>query len=807
MTLHQRHQWFEGAVRDIRLAVRGLRRTPVFTVVAIGSLAVGLALAASTVSIVNASLLRSLPYPNADRLYHVRYAPPGPWEPRGMTALPWTTVADVVESVIASAGDSFYLTDHGVTSSLRALRVTHGFVEGLGVGVTAGRPLTEEDFVTGAEAVAVIGHAVWRDRFGSSPDVIGRLLHAEAESRPGRPESFRVVGVLPATFYYGRESRTPVDLLVPQTTPVRAYMVKLRNGVPPSLAEQRITQAARAAATSPIPGDWTGVHLESAHERWVGSIRPALVGVLVAVALVLVIVCANVAVLMLLRSMQRLKEVAVRLALGAGRVQLARMLLAETTVLCGVGLAAGIAVTALVLGSLAPLVETQLGRQAPAAAGIAIDTTVLLIVAAIGAIVTIAISLGPLASWGRGLVDALRHHGRGVSPGRRMRRMRSALIALEVAGSLVLLVACGLMVRSLARMAATDLGFEFDALVKSRVVLQARADPDPVLYRSFHEGFKRRASELTGATIAFSSWPPYVPPPDRTVETEGTASTARAGSIAVSDAYFSVFGIPLREGREFTAEEASRRGAVAIVSETLARRLWPEGAAIGRRLRSIEETPAGPRTSEWRTVVGVAGDVRQAYDDETRGDLYVPQTPDGRFGSFYVRTGAATTALFGALRSAAQEMDRNAIVDPPRMVSGEDKTFAGTRFLTLLLTAFALVAAFLAMLGIYGVTAYTVQQRQQEVAVRLALGATRGIVIGMFLREAIRLLAVGAVAGIVGGAAVSRVLRSQVFGISGFDPLTYVAATSLLMGAGLATVLWAARNAARGNPARALNAG
>jgi putative ABC transport system permease protein len=798
--------WVDGCVRDVRHAVRGLRRTPAFTLVAIASLALGLALAASTISVVNAYLIRSLPYRDADRLYHVRYAPPGPWEPRGMTGLQWASVADVVESPIASAGDSFYVTERGLTSSLRALRVTHGFVEGLGVGVAAGRPLTAQDFVPGSEAVALIGQAVWRDRFGSDPDVIGRVIRAEAESRPGAPETFRIVGVQAPGFYYGRDSRTSVDLLVPQATPVRAYMVKLRRGVTRTVAEQRITAAARVAATSPIPAEWTGVHLESARERWVGTVRPVLVGVLVAVALVLVIVCANVAVLMLLRAMQRQKEVAVRLALGAGWRQVARMLLAETALLTGTGLAAGIGLTALMLGSLAPLVESQLGRQAPNAAGIALDTTVLLLVAAVGLVVTAAIALGPLSAWGRGLTNALRHHGRAASAGPQMRRIRGGLIAFEVAGSLVLLVACGLMVRSLVKMTATDLGFEAERLVRSRVVLRARPQPDPPLYRSIHERFRARASELTGSPIAFSSWPPYVPPPDRLVEADGASVTASAGSIAVSDGYFSAFGIPLREGREFSGDEASGTAAVAIVSETLARRLWPDGTAIGRRLRSVEETPAGPRTSEWRTVVGIARDVRQTYDDEARSDLYVPQTPDGRFGMFYVRGAAATPSLFEALRTAAAEIDREAVVDAPRSVAGEDRTLAGTRFLTMLFTAFAGVAAFLAMLGIYGVTAYAVQQRQQEVAVRLALGATSRHVVRMFLRDGARLLGVGTLAGLAGGAAVSRMLHSQVFGVGGFDPLTYATAAALLLLAGLGTVLWAARGAARASPATALNA-
>ncbi len=337
-------------------------------------------------------------------------------------------------------------------------------------------------------------------------------------------------------------------------------------------------------------------------------------------------------------------------------------------------------------------------------------------------------------------------------------------------------------------------------------MLRARNYPDATAYGAFHSRFERRLGEVTGSPAAFSSWPPYVPAPDRLVEVDGAAAAATAGNISVSGQYFSTFGIPLREGRAFTDDEVSGGAAVAIVSATLAQRLWPAGPAVGRRLRFVEETPAGPQTTEWRTVVGVAADVRQTYDDEARSDLDLPRLPGGRFGTFYVRGGAATGALFDALRNAAAELDRDAIVDPPRPVAGEDRTLAGTRFLTTLLTGFAGAAAFLAMLGIYGVTAYTVQQRHKEVAVRLALGATNRNVVSMFLGEGARLLGAGAIAGLAGGALVSRVLQAQVFGVTAFDPFTYGTAAGLLLSAGLGTVLWAARGATHGNPAATLNA-
>ena len=226
--------WLDALWRDVRFAARGLRRTPLFTLVATLSLALGLALTTSTVAIVNAYLIRSLPYPESDSsCTTIMYAPPGPWEPAGMTALDWTSVADVVEFPIAASGESFYVGDGGYTQALRGMRVTRGFVEGLGVGVAAGRRLAAQDFTAGSEPIALVGHALWRDRFASDPGAIGRLIRAETESRPGKAETFRIVGVLAPGFYFGRD-RTGIDVLVPHPAPIRTYMVLLPARVPPA---------------------------------------------------------------------------------------------------------------------------------------------------------------------------------------------------------------------------------------------------------------------------------------------------------------------------------------------------------------------------------------------------------------------------------------------------------------------------------------------------------------------------------------------------------------------------------------------
>jgi len=386
-----------------------------------------------------------------------------------------------------------------------------------------------------------------------------------------------------------------------------------------------------------------------------------------------------------------------------------------------------------------------------------------------------------------------------------MRYLRSGLIAFEIAGALVLLVGCGIMVRSVVKMMNTDLGFDPAGLSASRIMLRARNYPDPAAYRAFHEHFAGSVSTLTGSTVVFSSWPPFVPPPEHVIEPDAGEAGITGGAISVSPGYFSTFGIAIRQGREFTDQEASAEAPVAVISETLARRLWPAGDVLGRRVRDIERTQRGSTPGPWRTVVGIAADVRQTYDDGDRADFYMPRTPNGRFGTFYLRSQRPGPLLFNHLQRAAAAIDRDALINPPHLIVEDDKARAGTRFLTWMLGGFAAIAAFLAMLGIYGVTAYAVQQRQKEVAIRTALGASPRGLIGIFLREGAVLLGLGTTVGMFGGVATARLLRSQVFGVQPFDALTYVVACGVLLAVGFAAVFIAARGASRANPVAALN--
>ena len=798
----------ESCLRDLGVAARMLRRSPSFAVVAIASMTLGFALMASTVAVVNAYLLRSLPYAAAERLYHLRYAPPGPWEPRGMSGLDWTSVGDVVEFPITSASETYYLTDARFAQTLRALRVSSGFIAGLGVQPQIGRSLLIDDFAGAAEPSALISHLLWTEQYGADPQVVGRTLRLLSESATGGTATFRVVGVLPPEFYFGRDAE-PVDLLLPLTRPARTYMVKLREGVPPAMAERRITEAARQAGTG-IPADWDGVHLDSVHGRYAAAVQPVLTGVSMASALVLVIVAANVGTLLLLRTTRRAKEMAVRTALGASSFQLVRMLVLENALLCVAALAGGLLLTHIILGMLAPLVEEQLGR--PAAGGenaIALDASVILIAGVIAGLTAAGLSLiAMLAPWRRRLAGGLRRDGHSGSDTPGSRRLRAGLVSFEVGGTLVLAIGCALLVQSVIGMLRTDLGFDAERLVRGRIVLRAAAYPDAHGFARFYEQFAQRLFESTRSRVVFANWPPFNDLPAQSVETEGNEGAGSpAGAIAVGAGYFTTMSIPLRSGREFAPSETMAGEPVAVISETLAARLWQGASALGRRLRIVEPTPAGLRAGPWRVVVGVARDVRQAYGDTALADVYIPFKPSDRFGSFYMRTDQPPSTLLNVMRSVASELDPHAVVGLPRAVASHNRELAGATFLTTMLSAFAGVAAFLGILGIYGVTAYAAQQRRREIAIRMAVGAAAGDVVRLFLKESASILLVGVIAGLLAAPAAARLLENRLYGVSAFDPVTVTACVLVLAGTGLVAAWWPARRAARSNPIIALKEG
>jgi len=313
---------------------------------------------------------------------------------------------------------------------------------------------------------------------------------------------------------------------------------------------------------------------------------------------------------------------------------------------------------------------------------------------------------------------------------------------------------------------------------------------------------------VAGSPVAFAYWPPFVEFPRLSVEaTDGGAGTAlSAGGTVVGARYFTTLGLQLRAGREFTRADAPGSEPVAVISQALADRLWPRQDPAGRHVRVIEQTPARSRPGVWRTVVGVVADVRQTYSDTDPSDVYIPfaQASPGRFNSFYIRSDRSPSSLLASAREVAAEIDSHAIVNAPRPVAGENRRLAGTRFLTSLLIAFAVVAAFVASVGIYGVTAYAVQQREREIAIRMSLGAPAGALVWMFLKDSGAVFGAGVGIGLVGAVGVGRVLRSQLYGVQTFDLPTIAAASSLLLATALVATWWPARRAAARSPVAGL---
>lgn len=789
-------------MNDLKFALRQLLKSPGFSSVTVLSLAVGLALTASTMAVVNAYLLRSLPYPTADRLYHLRYAPVGPWEPRGMTDIDWKSLEDVVADTVTSSSATFYVKDDGPVARLRGLQMSPGFLRGLGVKPALGRAFTAEEFATGHESVAVIGHGMWRDRFGSDPRIIGRSLRVTREDE--QQETRRIVGVLPPGFWFGRDSSEAVEVMTPLRARLRTYMVRLHEGVPVAVAEKRITEAARNVGSDFRP-DWTGCHLQSVHDRYVENIRPVLVGISIAVGIVLVLVCVNVAVLMLLRALRRQKEVAVRVALGAKGQHILRMLVAEAGLICAASLALGLTLTGVTLHLLVPLVERQLGKPAPTApSAIQIDPVVLLALGSVSLVIALSLAFIPaLVPWQRRLADSLRLQGTASTEGPRMRRLRSSLISAEVAGSLVLLVGCGLMIRSAVNLTNTNLGFNPEQVLRVGVRLPGSPYTNaPALYRFYMALHERLPRETNSRLVLMTAFPPFYPANTHRFEaTEAAANEAPVGLLRVGAGYFDVYDIPLRQGREFT--DADRLGSepVAVVSEAFARRLWPTGSVIGRQIRVAEGDAPGSDFGLWRTIVGVVGDVRQGYEDSDLRDLYLPflQSPS-RFASVLVRTDRPLRFWDQSIRAAAAELNPHVLVTPAATIVSQDRQRASTRYLTSILTGFAAFAAFLAVLGIYGVTSYAVQQREREIAVRVAVGASRSAIIRLFLKEGARILVTGLGLGLFGAVGAVKILESQVYGVQPFDIATRIAACALMTVAGLFAIWWPARRAAARDP-------
>ncbi|HEY7498230.1 MAG TPA: ABC transporter permease [Vicinamibacterales bacterium] len=796
-------------LQDLRYGVRMLLRAPSFAAVAIATLALGIGANTAIFSVVNALVLRPLPYPDPHELVMV-------WQDvraRGGPANEWGTPGNFADwkksglftGVTAIQGWVPTLTGLGDPEPLVGEQVTHEYFDVLGITPALGRSFRTEDDVPNAARVTIISHALWQRRFNGDAATIGRAIVLGGEPH-------EIVGVMPAGFRPGiigtAELWRPRRLNL--TAPARGAVVLriIARMKPDQSLEQTSASAtllaAQLAAAYPEWNQGAGINVTTLHSQVVGNIQQGLFVLLGAVGFVLLIACANIANLLLARASARAREIAVRLALGAARRRLVRQLLTESVLLSAAGGALGILLGVWGIEALVAIAP----QSAPRVGEIGLDRTVLAFALAMTLITGMLFGIVPAIQAARAdVTPALKDGARGT-PSKSGHRTRRALIAIEVAIALVLLVGSGLLMRTLVRLQHFDLGFTPDR------VLVGQVNPPRVKYSTreqlsaFYDRLIARVSQLPGIEAAsLSSIVPLGGDSDMSILIEGRpVPKTEDAAIAVwyrliSPAYFKAMGIPVKLGRAFESIEPS---PVVIVSDVTARRFWQDENPLGKRVRFGEG-----ETDPWFTVVGVVGEVRmRGARGGSRSEVYLPYWQYPEPGTNVVLKAAGRPeGLVGALRQAVRDVDPDipvsGIAPMSTIVSG---SIDEPRFLALLVGVFAALALALAAVGIYGVIAYAVAQRTAEIGVRMALGAARKDVFALVIFDGLKLTAVGIVFGLVAAGAMSLGIESLLFGVRPIDTLTFAGMTAALVITAVAACIVPARRAARVDPMVALRA-
>jgi putative ABC transport system permease protein len=799
--------------RDVRLAGRTLARAPGFTIAAVLALALGIGATTAIFSVVDAVLLRPLPYDEPDRLAVIFN--------RGFSAvspanfLDWRRQASRLSAMGAAEAWGTNLGGGDRAERLEGVHVTAGLLPMLGVRPLLGRLFVPEEDNPGRSHVVVLNHRLWQRRFGGDPGIIGRSLLLD-----GEPHT--VVGVMPRGFEFppfwatGAEVWAPMPLSDRATNrhaeSLRAF-ARLAPGA--TLEEARAELATIAARMEQAePGTNKDVVLRALDEVVVGNVRMALLVLLGAVAFLLLIACANVAHMLLARAAARHREIALRAALGASRGRVIRHLLTETLVLAGAGGAAGLALAGAAIRGLIAMSPGNLPRLESAT----LDWRVLAVTGAVSLATGILFGLLPALQASRTDLNAsLREGDRASTAGRGRHRLRRLLMASELALALVLLVGAGLMIRTFVALRRFDPGFDPRHVVSAVVSLTGSQAAEPGRRLPFYRAALDRIRALPGvesaATInhlplAGDVWrtPFHVEGAPVEAAGEGPRATYRV----VSPGYFPAMGLRLVRGRDFGAEDAMEAPGVVIVNESLAQKSWPGIDPVGRRLTLDPDDPV------WLTVVGVTRDaVRGEWAARPDPEVYLPLLQsrtylERRGGPFafmtiVVRTSADPAAVAPSVRSAVWEVDGNvAVSDLQTMDDVVAHSTASPRFYLLLLGSFAAAALALAAVGIYGVMSYSVARRRGEIGIRMALGAKPGDVLRLVMGEAISVAAAGALVGLVAALALSRLMSGLLYGVAATDPITFAGVCAVLTVVALAATYIPARRAVRVDPLAAL---
>jgi predicted permease len=799
----------ESIGRDLRYGFRSLWESPGFTVVAILTLALGFGANIAVFTVVNGVLLRPLPFPDPGRLFLISYQSkqgmfensPGLYD---KDYLEYQRHVQAFEQIATFNEDSATLTGAGEAARQSTAMVTASFFPVLQVNAAMGRTFLPEEERHGSNRVVVLSDKIWRGRFGADANILGKAITLDGAA-------YSVIGVMPAGLAFPHEAALWLPLEVggdPGNTYTRAVIGRLR----PLVSRQQAQAELEAFAKHLPPGPGASPESMVAEilpmkDLLVGKIRKSLLIFMGAVGFVLLIACANVANLLLMRGTSRQREIAVRSALGASRWRVIRQLLTESTLLSLGGAAAGILLAILGVPALLALAPAA---GVPRIEEIHLDGSVLAFTLLLGGFTGILFGLVPaFQSTGLKVRNSLGQSGPTLTA--RRARLRSILVISEIALALVLLTGAGLMLKSFLLMRSVDPGFRTENILTMTVDLPDASYPTAAAIRAFHAGVLAKLSNLPGVAAAgavnFMPLQPFLVQGD--FHLEGGRKLPRdyiVAKPAVSPDYFRVMGIRFLKGRGFTDEDNSSGPGVAIVSQSVARTLWPGEDPIGKRLTMEDE----PRPQDWLTIVGIVDDVRQqSLADQPLPAIYQPYQQVTRsfflsHMSFVVRGAANPQSIAAGLRDVLHDVDKNQPVSIAALTDLADADTAEKWFQARLISTFSLLALLLAAIGIYGVLAYAVTERTREIGIRMALGAKKGDITRMLLKRTLVLVLAGVALGGCGALVLTRVLAKFLFEVKPNDPATFLSVASILAVTGIIAGLLPAQRATKVDPVVAL---
>jgi putative ABC transport system permease protein len=800
-------------IKDLRFALRGLLKHPAFTAIAIITLALGIGGSTSIFTVVDAALLRGLPYKSPDRLYHL-------WEKTPQQAYPKREFSypdyqdyqqnNVFDGLAGYTGAGAILSGLGDPENLNAPRVTSNFFSVLGVEPLLGRTFQSGEDAQGGPRVTVLTYGLWQRRFGGDASVIGRAITLNGNS-------YTIIGVLPASFQFALR---PSDLFVPyqptQNQLTRRFMHgtnvigRLKDGKSPGEAQSEMDLIA-ARIDQQYNDSHAGVkaRVVPLQEEVIGNVRPILLVLLGAVGFVLLIACANVASLLLTRSLSRQKEVAIRSALGASRWRVIRQLMTESLLLSLVGGVAGLFIAYWSVPALVSVLPQSQLNAMPFLNSLHLHPGILAFSFGLSLLTGLIFGLAPaLQSSNLDLNEALKEGGRQTSMGSG-HRLRSAMVVTEIALAVVLLVGAGLMMKSLLRLLQTNVGFKTENVLTMTVILPPAKYTENNQQINFNDQLRERVQSLPGVsgagtvnilpvnsgnTTRFYIDGDPVPAPG--TETEANIRT-------VSDDYFQALGVPLLAGRTFDASDKPDGRQVVIIGKTIADRMFAGRNPVGMGLR-YSSFPGDPDL-----IVGVVGDVKiTGLDEAVKPVLYYPfRQSASTFSNLVVRTTTDPTALAGSIRNEVRNLEPDAAILNVRTM---DEMIAQTpasfmrRFPALVISIFAGVALLLASIGIYGVVSYSVSQQTHYIGVRMALGARPSDILRMVLKQGLFLAVLGVGIGVLAALGLTRLLSTLLYQVSANDVSTFAIVTGALFAVALLACYLPARRATKVDPLTAL---